>query len=111
MFLAGADQFTDWHLVLLALLVDPPHWAQQHGVTFPEWGMGGRFMVVEHALPDLRGRRGFYDQVVRDLHQRGLLVTDFLGGTVSGTGLFQPLGTDIAQRFVAYVSLPARLNT
>jgi hypothetical protein len=109
MFLAWADQFTEWHLSVLLLLTDPRGWANEHSITFPSWGMGARGAVVEYALPELNGRRDFYDQIVRDLHQRGLLVTDSLHVTVTGDGMLQPLGTEAAGRFMAYVGRPREL--
>lgn len=105
MFLGWVDQFTEWHLALLALLVDPAAWARRNSISLPEPHLGGsRAQMLEAALPELRGRRDFYDQVVRDLHARGLLAVESLHGMVTGGGMVQPLGTDIAHRFIAYVS-------
>ena len=46
--------------------------------------------MLEHAFPVLVGRREFYDQVVRDLHIRGLLVTDSLHVSVGRGAPIRP---------------------
>jgi len=107
MFLGWVDQFTEWHLVLLDLLVDPADWQRRYGRSLQVSSMmGNRARMVERAFPELEGRRDFYDQLVRDLHARGLLGTESLHGTLSAGGELQPLGTDLARRFLAYLSPP-----
>jgi len=71
MFVSWVEVLTVWHLRILNLFDDPPGWFAREGKRTPELVMGSLSAVLEDAYPELRGRRGFYDQVWNDLHQRG----------------------------------------
>jgi hypothetical protein len=78
MFLAFIDDCTVWHLKMLLFFSDPTSWIQTNDVRVPNMSMGGRGTLLEHAFPELRGRRSFYDQVWKDLYQRGMVNSDNL---------------------------------
>lgn len=106
-FLRLIDQLTPWHLRVLALLNDPIGWMERNGVVNPGWGMGGTSTVIEHCLPDLRGQRETYDQVVRDLQAEGLLGQgQFLHVTMTGRGMVESRTTDRGKRFIRFITSP-----
>jgi len=106
-FLRLIDQLTPWHLRILALLDNPVQWMERNGVQNPSWGMGGVATVIEHCLPDLRGQRDTYDQIVRDLQAEGLIGQgQFIHVTMTGNGMIQSRTTDRGKGFIKYITAP-----
>ena len=107
-FLRLIDQLTPWHLRILALLDNPVQWMERNGVQNPSWGMGGVATVIEHCLPDLRGQRDTYDQIVRDLQAEGLIGQgQFIHVTMTGNGMIQSRTTDDRGKgFIKYITAP-----
>lgn len=99
MFLNFVDTFTVWHLRLLNLFHAP---VRQKAVF-----SGALSHVVEDAFPELRGRRGFYDQVWRDLYTRGLVNTESLHGLMSADGLTDRRTSDLGGQFLSFIMNPA----
>jgi hypothetical protein len=64
------DSLTELHLRILKLFQAPP--------PPPNVNTGALVLVLEHNIPELRGRRELYDQLWRDLYSRGLVNTDSL---------------------------------
>lgn len=104
LFINLADDLSTLHMRLLDLLDDPKNWAERHRITFPDWSIGGKSALVEYAFPDLKGQRGFYDAIVRDLHSRGLLAMDTLHVTTTGHGILQSATTPLGKQFVKFIS-------
>ena len=106
-FLRLIDQLTPWHLRVLTLLDDPVRWMERNGVNNPGWGMGGPSTVLEHCLPDLRGQRETYDQIVRDLQAEGLLGQgQFLHVTMTGGGMASSRTTERGKRLIKFITAP-----
>ena len=106
-FLRLVDQLTPLHLRTLTLLDNPRTWMEKHQVPNPGWGMGGVSTVIEHCLPDLRGQRDIYDQLIRDLQADGLIGQgQFVHVTMTGGGMVESRTTDRAKRFIKYISAP-----
>ena len=106
-FLRLIDQLTPWHLRVLALLDNPQVWMQRNQVQNSGWGMGGVSTVLEHCLPDLRGQRDIYEQIVRDLQADGLMGQgQFLNLTMTGGGMMESRTTARGKRFIAFISPP-----
>lgn len=106
-FLRLIDQLTPWHLKVLSVLDDPVRWMELHGVANPGWGAGGPSTVLEHCLPDLRGQRETYDQIVRDLQSEGLLGQgQFLHVTMTGGGMIGSRTADRGKRFIRFITSP-----
>jgi hypothetical protein len=106
-FLRLIDQLTPSHLRLLSVLNDPVHWMQKNGVQNPGWGAGGVSTVIEHCLPDLRGQRDTYDQLVRDLQADGLIGQgQFVHVTMTGRGMLESKTTARGKRFIDFISTP-----
>ena len=106
-FVRLIDQLTPWHLRLLALLNSPVQWMEQNGVAYPGWGMGGVSTVIEHCLPDLRGKRDTYEQLVRDLQGDSLVGQgQYLHVTMTGHGMIESRTTDRGKRFIKFITVP-----
>ncbi len=107
-FLRLIDQLTPWHLRVLSLLNNPVEWMERNKVAYPGWGMGGVSTVIEHRLPDLRGQRDTYDQIVRDLQGEGLVGQgQFTHLTMTGSGMVESRTTDRGKRFIKFITAPA----
>lgn len=106
-FLRLIDQLTPWHLRVLALLDNPVGWMERNGIQNPDWGIGGPSTVLEHCLPDLRGQRETYDQIVRDLQTEGLLGQgQYLHVTMTGSGMVASRTTERGKRFIKFITAP-----
>lgn len=98
MFLNFVDTLTELHLRILKVFQAP---LPPSGIS-----MGGLSNVLEHNLPELRGHRELYDQLWKDLSSRGLVSTDSLHGTMSGSGLAQKRTTVIGDAFLGFITEP-----
>lgn len=94
-FLNLVDSFTELHLQILKTFQSP--------TPPPNISMGGLSNVLEHNMPELRGRRELYDQLWKDLYSRGLVNTDSLHVTMSGHGLGQKRTTGIGDAFLGFI--------
>ena len=106
MFLNYIDSLTTWHLAILKFLDNPREWGERHGITYPDWHMGGASAALEHAFPDLRGKRDLYDVFVRDLHSRGLIGTDNLHVTGTGDSILASRTTTMGQQLIKFITSP-----
>ncbi len=105
-FVALVDQFTEWHLRLLKFFQDPQGWAKANGMALPSLMAGSPAHILEEAMPALRGKREFYDQVWTDLSQRGLVNTNSLGGLMTGQGTLAKRTSEMGDTFLAFISEP-----
>lgn len=104
-FLRLIDQLTPTHLRVLTVLDNCEQWMARHGIANPGWGMGGVATVLQHCLPELRGKRDLYDQIVRDLRGEGLTIQgDFLHVTMTGHGMLQSRTSERGKRFIRFIS-------
>ncbi|MDO8613834.1 MAG: hypothetical protein Q7R32_13600 [Dehalococcoidia bacterium] len=105
MFLDFVDTFTPWHLRILKFLDDPKAWGEEHGINYPNITAGSPAMILESAFLDLTSRKDFYGQVVRDLHARGLLSVESLGGVMTREGVMASRTTGLGRQFLQFISL------
>jgi len=106
-FLNYVDSFTPWHLRLLSLFKNPKRWFEAHGLTWPEnTMMGSRSKILELAYPEAKQCPDLVRQVWRDLHATGMVGTDSLSSSMSGSGLTQAATTPLGRRFIEFVSAP-----
>lgn len=103
-FLNHVDNLTPLHLRVLAFFRDPQAWGQLHQITYPTWTAGSPATVLEHSMSELAGRRGFYDQIVSDLEQRGLMMSAALHTTVTGPAMFSSRTTSLGNQFLDFIS-------
>jgi hypothetical protein len=106
MFLRWVDEFTGSHLRLLTVLNDPPRWFGPRNLERPDVYRGFRIEMLERALPELVGRREFCEQLLRDLNSAGMTVISSLFGPETGGSLMDSTTTEIAKRFIAFISDP-----
>lgn len=103
-FLNYVDSLTAWHLRILAFFDDPADWGRKHNVRYPDWQMGAPSAVLECAMPELRGQRGFYDLIVNDLEQRGLKSGGGLHTTMTASGMLSPRIAPLGKEFLNFIS-------
>lgn len=105
MFLNLVDRYTRWHLIILHFLDDPREYGKRNSISYPNWSMGGTATVLEYAIPDIKGQRKFYDQIVKELFSDGLLNSDtFMHTTMTDQGMFASRTTDMGKQFLAFIS-------
>ena len=110
MFLKLLDTLTLSHLKVLEFLDNPREYGAQHGVKFGNYSAGGVSTILEEAIPELKGRREFYDQLVRDLYAKGLLNTDEIGmhALMTDAGMFSSRTTELGKKFLAFTKQSGR---
>jgi hypothetical protein len=106
-FLNHIDALTPSHLKVLKFFRNPVAWAHSHGIHYPNWTMGAPSTVLEIGIPELSGRRPFYDQLIADLNQRGLLSDSGIHTMMTGQGMLQSRTTDLGDSFIEFISDPA----
>jgi hypothetical protein len=65
--------------------------------------MGGLSHVLESNIDELRGRRAVYDQLWKNLYARGLVNTEGLHVTMTGSGLSQKRTTELGDAFLQFM--------
>lgn len=112
MFSEYSKTFTSSHFRILEFLDNPREYGERHGVKFGKYMAGGVSTILEEAIPELEGRREFYDQLVQDLYARGLVNIDgkLIHATMTESGMFAPRTTEIGRKFVAFVTKDTKLN-
>jgi len=105
-FLGYIDTLTTWHVRILKLFDNPVEWFKQNGKKFPELHLGGLESILTSAYPDLRGPRAFFDQIFKDLYERGLTNTETLHSTMTGMGLTAQRTSEIGRAFIRFITSP-----
>ncbi len=106
MFLNLVDRYTPWHLVLIQYLDDPRKYGENRGIKYPSWSAGGGASVLEVTFPELKNKRNFYDQIVKELFSDGLLNSDtFLHTTMTEQGMFASRTTEMGKAFLAFITM------
>ncbi len=107
MFLNFVDSFTPWHLVILKFFDNPREWGQKHGISYPNYMIGGSpGTILEVTFTELGGKQELYDQFVKDLFSRGLMSTDQLHTMMTVGGMFAPRTTSMGQQFIKFITSP-----
>lgn len=108
MFLNFIDSLTPWHLRILILFDNPEDWARNNGKEFPVWQFGTLFLLIGFSHEELRNRREFCDQIIRDLYSMGLINIDnkSLHTTISGPGLLASHTTKFGKDFIRFITSP-----
>ena len=108
MFLNWLDVFTVWHLRLIQLYQNPEKWEKENNRQFERLYAGAADHVLESAYPELKNRRDFYDQIWKDLFQKGLVNNDSLHGMMTGRGIFEKRTTDLGDKFLGFIVAPEK---
>lgn len=105
-FLGYVDTFTTWHIRILKLFDNPTRWFKENGKGFPTLEFGGLDHVLIAAYPELKGSRDFFDQIFKDLHDKGLINTQSLHVTMTGHGLTAERTTEMGRAFISFITSP-----
>lgn len=108
MFLNYIDTFTEWHIRILKFFNDPQDWAKKNNITFPQYVSGPPSAVLEHAFPELKENRDFYDQIAKDLSDRGLMNSGLHVGMTS-SGMLSPRTTRVGKKFIEFIESPTQI--
>ena len=100
MFLRFLDELTVAHIRLLTLFSDRP------AAMAPIPPFGAIYDVIEEKLPELKGRRGFYEQLWRDLSTRGLVTTPNLADVDVDQAFLPRKASDLGMQFLRFISAP-----
>jgi len=106
MLLKYANDLTATHVKVLEFLDSPEEYGERHGVKFGNYMAGGVSTILKEAIPEFKGRRSFYDQIVRDLHSRGLADIDESGihVTMSKSGMLESRTTEMGKKLLGVIS-------
>lgn len=102
MFINFIDIFTSWHLRILKFIDKP----QEAGTPYQKFSINSESTVLEDNFPELKGRRAFYEQILKDLFVRGLTNTESLDLAMSLQGIFTPKTTVMGREFINFVTSP-----
>jgi hypothetical protein len=106
MFLNLVDRYTPWHLIILQFLDNPRQYGESRGIKYPSWSSGGGAAVLEATFPQLKNKREFYDQIVKELFSNGMLDSDtFLHTTMTDQGMFASRTTEMGKQFLDFITL------
>jgi hypothetical protein len=113
LYFALIDDLTPTHLRLLTLLDDPPGWFDARpGLHRPQFGMSSnRTALINAAMPNLADKG---PQMIERFYAAltdGGLVNGALGGMMTGQGAWQPVTTEFAARFLAFIRDPRLSDT
>ena len=95
MFFSFIDSMPALQLQMLAVFSAPQ--------VPPGISIGGLSTVLEHNIPELRGKRDLYDQLWKDLWTRGLVNTEGLNTTMSGNGLASRRTSALGESFLSFI--------
>ncbi|MCP2365761.1 hypothetical protein HD597_012865 [Nonomuraea thailandensis] len=102
------DRLTPTHMRLLALLNDPPGWFDRHPeLTRPTFSLSSnRVQLISAALPDLGAQgQAIIERFFAPLADGGL-VNGSIHGMMTAAGAWQPMTTDHASAFLAFIRDP-----
>ncbi len=105
-FLNYIDELTRWHLRILSFFSSPSEWYKRHDIKRKEYVMGGPSNALEDAFQELRGNRGFYDQLIKDLYSRGLFTIESLHVGMSPQGIYASRTSETGDRFIKFITAP-----
>lgn len=104
MYLTYIDEFNEWHLRILSFLDNPLKYFIDNNKPKPNLYMRSKSDILLQAYPELASRREFYDRIVTDLYNRGLIVYDSLHVMMSEQGLWQSGTSEFGKQFLKYIS-------
>lgn len=106
MFLSLIDTLTPWHLRVLSFFRNPHAFFKQNNKVPPNLYMGSPAAVLEAAYPELHGKKEFYNIIVKDLYNNGLLGVESLNGSMTESGTMAPRNTEFGNLFLSYITAP-----
>ena len=106
MFLRYIDELTVPHIRLLRLFADES--SASIGIPFAlqQAPLGAIYGLIEEKLPELRGRRTFYQLLWRDLRNRGLVTAENLADVDIDQAFLPRRASDLGEQFLKFISSP-----
>lgn len=106
-YLTLVDVLTAWHIRILHLLADPLQWFRNNNREVPQYAMTSSLSrLLIDAYPELAQQRELYDQLAKDLFDKGLLSTNGLHTMMSAQGAFERRATALGLAFLAFITAP-----
>lgn len=96
--------FGENHLKLLLFLKSPKQFFDNQGITHPSFFSGSPLTLIEIAYPDLKGEKEYLNKIIMDLYQNGLINTQSLSTTMTGSGIYSSRTTNFGNDFLLFVS-------
>lgn len=107
MFVDLIDSLTVWHLRILRFFLNPACVFQEQGKPLPQYTIAGSLsQLLTTAYPELKDERSLYDQIGKDLYNRGLLGNDGFHTIMSGSSVYEKRTTELGERFLRFISEP-----
>jgi hypothetical protein len=103
MFLRYVDELTPWHLRILAFFENPAAHLQPPATPYAIAAGSSPASALEQAIPELRGERAFYDQIVFELESRGLMSGNIHTMT-TGPGALSSRTKPFGSEFIRFIS-------
>ena len=110
MFLNFVDIFTKWHLRILKILTKSPdgkNYPHKKGNVYVHLFQLPDF--IENTYPELRGRNNFYNQIIKELSDRGLVnmsASDAGHEVTTKRGIPSVQVTEFGMEFLSFVKSP-----
>jgi len=107
MFVEWIDSLAVWHLRIFMLLANPQQWFKDNKRQPPEYFMTSSLSgLLAFAYPELGNQRALYDQIGKDLFNRGLIGIGEFHTTMSASGAFGNRATDLGREFLKFIAAP-----
>lgn len=106
MYVNYIDELTPWHIKILGFFKNPTEWFNKNNQSLPNIYMGAPSHILEEAFSELKSRREFYDLIIKDLHDKGLLNTESMHTMMTANGVFASRTTNLGMEFIKYISEP-----
>ena len=102
-FLNLIGDFTVWHIKILKLFDNPTEWFRSHNLEVPNIMRGGLSLILETAMPELKGRSEFYNLIWSDLSRAGLHDSGSFQGMITSSDLMANRTTEFGKRFLLFI--------
>lgn len=102
MFLTYIDEFNEWHLKIFSFLNNPSSYFDED--RKPSLYMAGKSSILTLAFPKLESDQNFYDRIVKDLYNKGIINVESLHTTISEQGLWESSTTEFGGEFFQFIS-------
>lgn len=104
MFIRFVDEFTVWHLKAIQLVYAPEIVLKQTGKDVKDIRTYMFIEMMLHVYPELKKKEGFIEQVINDLHNKGLMLAKFEGVTYFGNDTFENLRKELGRKFYEFIT-------
>lgn len=101
MFIRFVDEFTVWHIKAIQLVYAP----KQTGKNINALRTYVLEEIMLHVYPELEKPKGFIEQVLNDLQNRGLLLAKFKNVKYFGSDILENFRKDLGQQFYEFITL------